>query len=152
MSADNGIYILKTLAPTGRGFEFRIIHAQAIENLTYQHPTGNPCEIINYYLDTKVMTNQNKALKSAHNLYEEYTKDGGYVEYGVSIIEFEKTFEEFIILAIPQLRQMIKDTINGKINTNYDEGSKLYEIQSCCELLRKLLHIHPELRKDKFNK
>lgn len=35
MSSDNGVYILKTQHPSGEGFEYRVAHAQGIDNLYY---------------------------------------------------------------------------------------------------------------------
>jgi hypothetical protein len=33
MSADNGVYILQTSSPDGNGFEYRVAHLQAVDNV-----------------------------------------------------------------------------------------------------------------------
>lgn len=148
MSADNGIYILKTPAPKGSGFEFRVKEFTNVEDLTFENVNGNPYSIVGIYIDVTPFASQDYALSYAHDLYDINENEGGIIEYGIQIIEFEKTFMEFVILAIPQIRQILKDTINKKIRGNFEEKSKLYLIQRDCELLNKLLEKYPNLRED----
>lgn len=52
MSADNGIYILET--KRADGWEYRVAHLQAIENINYDEeaPDAESCEKYNQYLHT----------------------------------------------------------------------------------------------------
>lgn len=85
VSADNGIYILETPAdPTP---EFRVTHAQAIENVWWNPETKeidqsywNEDEILAYFSKCKVYRNRLEALEVAHKMAEDYT----VLEYGVS--------------------------------------------------------------------
>ena len=55
MSADNGIYILKTPKDNNEGFEYRVIHSQAIENIYWDDVNGydyddpNPVILLDYF-------------------------------------------------------------------------------------------------------
>lgn len=83
MSADNGIYILKTKDG------FRVIHAQAIENVTYEpnEDGWNPYEIWAYFHRVAPFTELKAALARAHQLYKEHIAHGP-VEYGVCDLDF----------------------------------------------------------------
>ena len=103
MSADNTIAILKTPAPGGKvgeDFEFRVIHAQAIENIYYTNLewysedfniSGNPKEIVKYFGDARLFQDHDSAWKYAKKMM----KDLAYVEYGIQQFEFEKPFWQF---------------------------------------------------------
>lgn len=55
MSADNGIYILKT--PKGEGYEYRVAHLQSIDDLYYNHEDpGPPCPEAGWYTDKHAET------------------------------------------------------------------------------------------------
>ena len=88
MSADNGIYILKTKAPAGEGFEYRVEHAMAIENICYNVATGEyqkdfiPEVAFDYFGRSDVFTDEGEALKYAHEQEPMYE----ILEYGVSIL------------------------------------------------------------------
>lgn len=91
MSADNGIYI---------GWfgdkEFRVIHAQAIDNVYY--PNGeNAIEIVNYFKDAAVFDTFSDALKEALRMENEDFKEDGFfiLEYGISTLRFSKPFSEY---------------------------------------------------------
>ena len=52
MSADNGIYVGKFPTVDPNNFEYRVIHAQAIENLSYETPDNcdySPEEVVRYF-------------------------------------------------------------------------------------------------------
>ncbi len=100
MSADNGIYILKTKrtaleSPKGvwtnrvENFVYRIAHAQAIDNLDF-YKRKQPYNLGAYMKDvwgkSEVFTDESKALLAAHNLSEEFD----YVEYGVQRIDMSE--------------------------------------------------------------
>jgi hypothetical protein len=86
MSADNGIYIGKF--PTDSGHEYRVIHAQAIENVDY----GN-IEMQNAYRfayfgrkGVEVFADRGIALVYAYD----WAKEFDILEYGVVEIEFDR--------------------------------------------------------------
>lgn len=113
MSADNGVYILRT--KKSNGFEYRVAHLQAVENV-YRHScskhgidyyfrkckeccTGNckhsTCHIIqarDMWKDCQVFTDEQEALNEASKLLEEYEEDGFPVEYGISFIDIDEKF------------------------------------------------------------
>ncbi len=93
MSADNGIYILKTQGPQvdGRstGDEHRVAHVMGIDNIYYNVNTGKyddafvPQEAFRCFGDCKVFDSYDEALVYAHQLAEEQP----VLEYGVSVLE-----------------------------------------------------------------
>ena len=120
MSADNGIYILKSKDG------YRVTDAQAIDNI-YWHYTccDNPnvnfyednieyyqkclnCGTINpdmvkkeeinsqtlkeYFEDSEVFKNEEEAMKKAIELYKEVIDYCGIVEYGIQTIYYDKEF------------------------------------------------------------
>ena len=98
MSADNGIYILKTKASKGKGHEYRVSHAQAIENVYYDVSSGEqwenfiPERAFQYFSEAKVLTDSKTALWTAHTLAETYS----VLEYGVSILDHsDQVFQTF---------------------------------------------------------
>lgn len=88
MSADNGVYILKTPRwPVKEGnyytnqhgkFDYRVAHCQAIDNIDYSD-LYLPC----YFGNSQVHDNEDDAWKEARQIAE----DVDFLEYGVSIIE-----------------------------------------------------------------
>ncbi len=106
MSADNGIYILKTRTMDGAYFpsEYRVLHAQAIENIYYnaeaksdlemfhQDSTFTPEIAYDHFKECLVFHYIEKAMTYAHQLAEEQP----ILEYGVSILDHGKqVFETF---------------------------------------------------------
>lgn len=94
MSADNGIYILVTKGP-----EYRVSHAQAIDNIHYNEDSDHDPEFFNsdivydYFGECQVFTNEDDALKEATRLEE----DIGWTEYGICSLYFEEeTFPGWI--------------------------------------------------------
>lgn len=105
MSADNGIYILKTpvsdfAAIKGDGFEYRVSYHSAVENYCWDdmhHCDSNDpnIQIINaqkMWKDCIVYHNLDDAMKEAARQYTEWCRDGMYLEYGISVIEIPKIF------------------------------------------------------------
>lgn len=92
MSADNGIYILKT-----KEGQHRVIHAQAIENLYWGYSDGYhdelvPKRIVEYYGKSKYTYDKNIARDIAFSM----ASDAGYLEYGVQEIIADKTWDEIV--------------------------------------------------------
>ncbi len=94
MSADNGIYILKTAAQKGGGYEYRVTHAQAIENIYYDVSSGEQWEhfipeiAFQYFGEGQVFTDEQEALGYAHKKAEEYA----VLEYGVCVLDHPEEF------------------------------------------------------------
>jgi len=94
MSADNGIYILSTLK--GRGYEYRVAHLQAVENVDWDDKTKDytkkdDVRIVNargMWDGCKVFTNEDTAHELAHDLAEDCT----ILEYGICSVHINKEF------------------------------------------------------------
>lgn len=82
MSSDNGTYILQTAGEEGP--EFRIVHAQSIDNIYGQYIEStsnwspNPKSIVEYFGESKVYTDLEQAWDEAFRLDESYdwSEDG----------------------------------------------------------------------------
>ena len=99
MSADNGIYILKTLMPPKKtnnyyesqnGYEYRVAHCQAIENIDY-----SDLYLPLYFGDSPVFTECSEAMNYAKTLENEI----GWTEYGIEILEQEVYFPNMTVRA-----------------------------------------------------
>ncbi len=94
MSADNGIYI--ATFPTGKGdkVEYRVIHAQAIENV------GNPDDLWHercvreYFANAMVFSNKHDAIVAAYALARDIAEEGP-LEYGVVLCVFAKPYSQY---------------------------------------------------------
>ena len=113
MSADNGIYILKTKD------QYRIIHAQAIENLwwSYIHKESQddiiPTRILEYYNDSPIFTDEAKVQKVAFSMLNNFP----YVEYGIQTIRVNRTWDEIVNEAkelAPKEIEAIKNNNDGR--------------------------------------
>lgn len=89
MSADNGVYILKTQSQDG-GFEYRVAQAMAIDNLTYDMPPGeiDPECAQGIFGESEVFTDRDKAWLSARDVEDEIAQSGWFTEYGVCELDF----------------------------------------------------------------
>ena len=85
MSSDNGIYILE--AKDG----FRVIHAQAIENLYWwddgERKEINPERLVEYFGEEYVIPTRERAFNVASLIYRDLKEKGIPIEYGISFIE-----------------------------------------------------------------
>ena len=99
MSADNGIYILQT--NKGDGFEFRVVHLQAVEN--YQWDNVDKCytddeDVLienarEMWRDCEVFTDKREAFLEADEQTEEILSDDcGILEYGICTIKIDREF------------------------------------------------------------
>lgn len=93
MSADNGIYILKSPGSNG-ATEFRVAYAMAIDNITYGVPSGafNDKELQAYFGKCEVIFDKAKALEHANSLASDLEKEGCILEYGISFITMNRPF------------------------------------------------------------
>jgi hypothetical protein len=98
MSADNGIYILRTLVSISpRIFEYRVKHLQAIDNLGWdskieeytQDPDIHIKNARKIFAKCFPIETREEALKEALKRMEEI----GYVEYGIQEIEIDRIFK-----------------------------------------------------------
>ena len=110
MSADNTILTLHLKD------EFRVGHFQAVDNLWYtlrnteQEENPVSARLFEYFKDKHsipaTVTNleaETIALERAKRLYKEI----GYVEYGISFLEVDKTFREIVLEALDQVKEEI---------------------------------------------
>lgn len=101
MSSDNGVYILVTT--TGAGSEYRVIHAQAIENIYWDDEIKgfgekpNLFEVWRYFRNAEVYGEKDEALKYASDLF----KQQQICEYGIEIIDVisDKYWSEIVVVA-----------------------------------------------------
>lgn len=111
MSADNGIYVLESpLYGVANGervvtplCEYRVIEAQAIENIHY-YKDGPLCdaEIVRYFGRSVVFYGKALALLHAHGMEEKCE----ILEYGVSII---RLFVPFPSMTIEEAERILKE-------------------------------------------
>jgi pectate lyase len=95
MSADNGIYILKTNSKRG-GYEYRVRELMAIENIDWDHTTNqesnsDDIRITNarqMWKDCEVFIDESKAMAEANRLL----KETFICEYGISYIFIYREF------------------------------------------------------------
>src|SRR5882762_7171151 len=92
MSADNGVYILRTPAPDRDGFEFRVAHAQAIENAEWPVQAEADEYIVATFGDSWVFSRRGRAKAVAHLIHDEIVASGWYTEYGVQVIDVDRPF------------------------------------------------------------
>lgn len=127
MSADNGIYILKTKD------QYRVIHAQAIENLWWSYIDMDnedeivPTRIIEYYNDSLVFTDETKVQKVANIMLKNFP----YVEYGIQTIKVNKTWDEIVNEAkelAPKEIEAIKNNNDGRWDYSLQ---RLEKIKTC---------------------
>lgn len=91
MSADNGIYILKTKD------QYRVIHAQAIENLSWT-PLKDykyslvPTRLVEYYGKSRYTRNFETAMRVANAM----ARDTYILEYGIRTFEINMTWNRIV--------------------------------------------------------
>lgn len=96
MSADNGIYILKTPTPRfNNEFQYRVTECCAIDNIDY-YPRGSEkrdAMLVLYFGKSEVHTSLETAMQEATRVYTDLMS-GPYpvCEYGISVINWEDEF------------------------------------------------------------
>ena len=98
MSADNGIYILKTKD------QYRVIHAQAIENVYWEYDSRCACytnERTNKLVPTRVVEywgccRYTRSPETAYKIAETMLKKIGFVEYGIRTFTYNKTWKHIV--------------------------------------------------------
>lgn len=95
MSADNGVYILATTNSETKEIEYRVAHAQAIDNLDY-YEKSKPVEELQEYMkevwgNSHVYKNEKIAVAKAAQIEERYP----FTEYGICFIDMtDRSFPE----------------------------------------------------------
>lgn len=137
MSADNGIYILKT------GREYRVKHLHAIENLYWDNITEkctrelNHARLLDEFHDCRSTPNSEMAIKVALREKEKIP----YCEYGIQILDAKCFWRDIVKNGIEIVEREMK-----VLNESYDEGNwRRYEKIR----LKRLLH---KYKKNKNNK
>ncbi|MHA1286578.1 MAG: hypothetical protein ACTSPB_04140 [Candidatus Thorarchaeota archaeon] len=96
MSADNGVYILKTDGP-----QYRVKHLQAIENVHFDDELGDFTEDSNIHIlnarrmwkGCTVFDNDLEAMQKARDIYTRILEsDCPICEYGISFIAIKEKF------------------------------------------------------------
>lgn len=92
MSADNGIYILKT-----KDNQYRVAHLQAIDNVCLSAIDGKhkeliPTRVVEMWGNCKFTRDENKALSMAHK----WASKLPICEYGVSVISYNKAWKHIL--------------------------------------------------------
>jgi hypothetical protein len=102
MSADNGIYILKTLSTTLKDREggsrytdphpvYRVVEACAMDNFYFyqrEQPYNVGAYLNDVWGDSPIFLSESEAWAYAENLSEDYF----FLEYGISLIETDYIF------------------------------------------------------------
>lgn len=98
MSADNGIYILRTKD------QYRVAHLQAVENISWSYIDGDqnnkavtheryvPTRVVEMWGDCKFTKDAEQALRIAHK----WNTSLPVCEYGVKIITYSKTWMQIL--------------------------------------------------------
>jgi hypothetical protein len=94
MSADNGSYVIKTPARNSLGCEFRVGHAQAIENAEWPDIPVRNSYLLSAFGASWVFGRQRRAVALANVLEEEIASgcNGWGTEYGVCVIPVDTPF------------------------------------------------------------
>ena len=115
MSADNGIYILKT------GSGSRVIHAQAIENIYWDCMVGREStlplsfNLVHYFHDAEEMPHP-QALVKANEMAEECP----ILEYGVSVLPSTSlSWDEIVAIARHYARVWLTRDMTEKQKSDY---------------------------------
>lgn len=88
MSADNGIYILKT-----KEGQIRVIHDKAIDNIFDSNESYNSTQLVQYFGQTPYTRDMNVAVNIAQRMYKAIP----YCEYGIVILpECDKTWNQIM--------------------------------------------------------
>lgn len=128
MSADNGIYILKTKD------QYRVAHIRAIENLYWSAILSRyggyydcskliPTRVVEIWGDCKFTRDENKALDIAHKWASKLPA----CEYGVCVVTDNRTWKQILKDAQEYAKTEI-DIINKYDNGDYWNIKKLQKI------------------------
>lgn len=122
MSADNGIYVLKTKD------QYRVAHLMAIDNVYWSAIRGNcydsgkliPTRVVEMWGDCKFTRDEEKALNMAYKWESKLP----ICEYGVCVITYNKTWKQILKDAQEYAKKEI-EAINKYDNGDYWNMGKL---------------------------
>ena len=98
MSADNGIYILRTPNVDFNDYEYRVSEAQAIENIYYnvKEPLDAIPDDVVMIFDKGFVFTREEAIKEAFRIYDEIQEsDYPIVEHGIQEIHLNFPFSRY---------------------------------------------------------
>ncbi len=142
MSADNGIYILKSPSKNSDIFEYRVIEAQAIDNINYEPDRAdgfNTKELLTYFGEAQIFFNQKLANDKAFELESEIKSSiygGRVLEYGINNID--------LLLPFPEQTLKNNKFYKNQIKNLYDEHDNL--IVSMSDIVNRLEEISKEIK------
>jgi len=97
MSADNGVYILRSPAADNE-FDYRVVHASAIDNITYEPDKKgfNTEQVMAYFGGAKVFHDNPAAMAEASYIADTVMADGfcPILEYGIQTIHLPFPFPD----------------------------------------------------------
>lgn len=121
MSADNGIYIGKfPRANDPTIFEYRVIHAQAIENCD-DDPSGKfpnwltDAYVVIYYGNAPTHFTEREALDIAGRMLAKVDTEDGICEYGICSIEYTRPMKSISY-------EQAKSLVDGYFDDCWDDG------------------------------
>lgn len=134
MSADNGIYILKTKD------QYRIIHAQAIENVYWEHDNHYayysncrtnmlvPSRVVEFWGSSKYTKDEAIALKVANAMLKNIERNCGICEYGIRTFTYNKTWKHIL--------EDAKEKAKIELDYLKNNGGRDYSIQKLENILK----------------
>ena len=134
MSADNGIYILKT-----KDGQYRVKHTQAIENI-YKNSDGdfNNLELYRYFRDCNVTKRHDTAFRIANRIYSELS----IVEYGIVPIYVDNTWNEIRTYAkheaVDQVQKVASYKLKNEVLTQNSRSVLTYYYNELNTILSEL--------------
>ncbi|HBN04360.1 MAG TPA: hypothetical protein DD434_01030 [Bacteroidales bacterium] len=123
MSADNGVYILKTADG-----QYRVKEFSAIDNLNWSFIHFRPehyvpTRILEYFGNCKHTYNRDTALNIAQNIYNHLH----VCEYGIQTIPINRTWNRIKHDSIDYARQEIKSLNDNNVDGRYNAEAKKLE-------------------------
>ena len=94
MSADNGVYILRTTTPKKCVFEYRVAHLQAIENISSNKLESKKWASVvkDYFGNSMVYSTREGAWEKAGKIYDTIVNGGDICEYGIVEIHVNRRY------------------------------------------------------------
>lgn len=152
MSADNGIYILRT--PKGGGFEYRVAHLQGIDDSLIDHLVMDDENVHienarRMWKDSPVFYSEEKAYNHADKLLQELC----ICEYGISYISILKEFDNSPIPDVPGVglcqASFVNDTIVEVSKNLKALHVRLGEIMAMMEELNNVMAMQKSNKEEK---
>ena len=125
MSADNGIYVLRTLRADGEGHEYRVADLQAVENYRYDRKEHRDTENPDVWIANAremwdhfwVLPTEDLAMRQASKMADDCT----FLGYGISMISIDRVFNPTITPFLAS-DSCFAYLVPGKDPVRYQEG------------------------------